>query len=127
MNRRDILKLFGVGASVVPVIGGAPHLAAESKLIETPKVEPIIQPSFDGNRVPFDLLNIRQGEIQASVRANGQTYWFTAHTFFTESSVSTVDVSIFGGPREFLPARYDLGWTLKGKLVGASKDPYTVG
>lgn len=40
-HRRDFLKAFGLGTSIVPIMGGAPLFAAESKLIEVPKVEPV--------------------------------------------------------------------------------------
>jgi hypothetical protein len=44
MHRRDILKLFGVGATVVPVIGSAPEMSAQARLIEVPKVELVDAP-----------------------------------------------------------------------------------
>jgi hypothetical protein len=39
VNRRDLLKLFGAGASAVPLIGGAPVMEAAATIIEPPKVE----------------------------------------------------------------------------------------
>lgn len=38
MNRRDILKLFGVGAVIAPIASGSPILAAQCSLVETPKL-----------------------------------------------------------------------------------------
>jgi hypothetical protein len=39
MNRREMLRLFGIGATVVPIVGSEPVMAAEAKLVEAPKVE----------------------------------------------------------------------------------------
>jgi hypothetical protein len=39
IDRRELLKLFGVGAAVVPIVGGAPLAAAEARLVEPAKVE----------------------------------------------------------------------------------------
>lgn len=46
---REFLKLFGVGCAVVPIIGGAPVIAAESKLIEVPKLLPVEKSTWAGN------------------------------------------------------------------------------
>lgn len=40
MDRRDFLRFFGVGAAVVPIVGGMPHSDAAAVLVETPKIEP---------------------------------------------------------------------------------------
>jgi len=51
MNRRDILKLFGVGAAVMPVVGGVPVSAAQSLIVKPPEIEippePKIVPPFE--------------------------------------------------------------------------------
>lgn len=39
MNRRDVLKLFGVGAFVSPMARGTTQIAAGLKLIEIQKIE----------------------------------------------------------------------------------------
>lgn len=41
MDRRDILKRFGIGAIIVPVIGGAAATTSAVELIEVPKVRPV--------------------------------------------------------------------------------------
>lgn len=38
-DRREFLKLFGVGTAIVPIIGGKPNLFAAARFIEAPKVE----------------------------------------------------------------------------------------
>lgn len=44
MNRRDILKFFGVGATIAPVLGETAKLDAKALIIEPPKVELIEAP-----------------------------------------------------------------------------------
>lgn len=39
VNRRDLLKFFGIGATIVPVLNGLPKVEMPAKLIEEPKVE----------------------------------------------------------------------------------------
>jgi|ERR1051326_3485173 hypothetical protein len=39
IDRRELLKLFGVGTAVLPIIGGVPQLAAEATLIDVPKLQ----------------------------------------------------------------------------------------
>ena len=121
MNRRDLLKLFGIGASVVPIVGGSPQLAAESRLIETPKVEPIIE----ATQIPFmpdELLTAKKGQIQVALKANGHAYWFNADTFFLEAVRGFTDVSSRFGSPEFLPSSYGrMQWTMTGELIGKGK------
>lgn len=40
MDRRDLLKRFGVGAIIAPIIGGVVERSASAELIEIPKVKP---------------------------------------------------------------------------------------
>ena len=39
MNRRDVLKLFGVGGIVVPIVGGMPMEEARSLIVTPPEIE----------------------------------------------------------------------------------------
>ncbi len=41
LNRRDLLKFFGIGATIVPVIGGAVKTELPARLIEEAKVVPV--------------------------------------------------------------------------------------
>lgn len=40
MDRREVLKMFGIGAMVVPIVGSKPVREAAATLIEVPKLEP---------------------------------------------------------------------------------------
>lgn len=57
MDRRDILKLFGIGAAVVPLVGGVPDFDASASLIEIPRIEPLVIPA-----TPFKDAFLRAGE-----------------------------------------------------------------
>jgi hypothetical protein len=37
-TRRDLFRLFGVGALIAPVIGGRPEIADAARLLEPPKI-----------------------------------------------------------------------------------------
>jgi hypothetical protein len=124
MNRRDLLKLFGVGAAVVPIVGGAPQLAAEATLVTAPQVRPLIVPSTSSE--PFDLLRtlIPKSQIQVVIKANGTAYYFAAETFVTEARAELVDVASWDTPyaREWLPDRsQEIMWQLKGRCIGTAK------
>jgi hypothetical protein len=64
-SRRDLLKFFGVGATVIPVIGGAPEPDAAARLIEVPKVELITAATIPE---PFDLANVQEISITFRLR-----------------------------------------------------------
>lgn len=55
MNRRDLLKFFGAGAVIAPVIGGVASATQHARLIEEPKVEIAAPPKFRPAN-PGDLL-----------------------------------------------------------------------
>jgi len=83
MERRDFLKYFGIGATVVPVAGGLLVPDATAKLIEVPKVE--IQDT-DLSTNPNDLMKImycrKAANTTVSIRAddgNGTEWKFTAY------------------------------------------------
>ena len=41
INRRDLLKYFGIGSTIVPVLGGVPKIEAPARLISEPEIEPV--------------------------------------------------------------------------------------
>lgn len=40
-SRRDLMKYFGAGAVIVPIVGGKTEESATAQLIEVPKVRPV--------------------------------------------------------------------------------------
>jgi len=57
MNRRDLLKLFGAGSVIAPVIGGVAGQSPQVKLIEEAKVE-LFAPESILIEAPFPFANI---------------------------------------------------------------------
>jgi hypothetical protein len=41
-TRRDLLKYFGIGTVIVPMVSGAPDVTTPAKLIEVPEIKPVI-------------------------------------------------------------------------------------
>ncbi len=56
INRRDLLKFFGVGATIAPVVGGEPLLLANARLIEPAKIELFTATEADMPRLWADRL-----------------------------------------------------------------------
>lgn len=45
-SRRDLMKFFGIGTVIMPVIGGVVETSAPAKLIEAPKIDLIVSPAM---------------------------------------------------------------------------------
>jgi hypothetical protein len=125
MQRRDFLKYFGVGASVVPLIGGLPKSDVVAKLIEVPKADVQIVPRLPDR----DTLNLLQSRAKLRMQVtfidpDGRRMQFDAHTFIREWSVEQIDISSLGDPfQTFIPCTTGLLWTMKGKTTPADFVP----
>ena len=64
MNRRGLMKLFGVGAVIAPVIGGVALAEDHVKLIAEPKVEIASPPTFEP---VTDWSAMNRGELDVTV------------------------------------------------------------
>jgi hypothetical protein len=59
-NRRDLLKYFGIGTVIVPMMGTQPVVEAASELIEIPKIQPVsLKVSEIGERTPCDVVRVQ--------------------------------------------------------------------
>jgi hypothetical protein len=80
MNRRDLLQLFGVGATIVPIIGSEVVEEAKATLIEVPKVELVKQlpPALQQKFSPDSWIAV--GDISFSWHnpATGKKFEFVA-------------------------------------------------
>ena len=120
-DRRELLKLFGIGSVVAPVIGGATMESARAKLIEVPHIE--IQPppaitgaesfmeSFgSGNKmdVIIFLRDKKTGDV---------TRWENA-AIITRASVNRIEITSPDSPyRQFMPGIVDCEMVLSGSPV----------
>lgn len=72
MNRRDLLKLFGTGATIAPVLGGIASESARAIIVEPPKVELAPSPQImevDPGELRELLCNLDQYDVTVHLRA----------------------------------------------------------
>jgi len=116
MNRRELLKRFGVGTAIVPLVGGVPELQAEAKLIEEPKVE--LAKTLTSITTEANINGARYGPGRHAITVHikpevGPGIRFSATAFVTESSIEYLT---FTGLRltEHAPYSERLHFTIKG-------------
>ena len=124
-NRRDILKLFGVGAAVVPLVEGKPLVEAPAQLVTVPEVKILEPPAplVTGAQAMSNMFC--QGEdVTMHVRFTSKdgVVDFAARTFITRMDTHLVDVTAHGGPRRAIPARGLIEWELRGQLLEVTVD-----
>ena len=126
MNRRDILKMFGAGASVVPLIGGAPSPDVRAKLIEEPKVDIQIAKEIPSN-AGHDSMEPGPFKKKITVYIEDEHGWacFAADTFIMKREFKTREISsgMFGGTRYTMDYAVDAvdDWLLEGRLVNGGR------
>ncbi len=130
LNRRDLLKFFGIGATIVPVIGGAVKTELPARLIEVPKVEPAEQLSVEMD--PEALLTslflqrrIFQVTVEGDFGINDEPRRcrFYARSFLTEMQQDLIDINCRSGYREFIPGLQSGEWSLKGCMMPETRLP----
>lgn len=52
MDRRELLKYFGIGTAITPVVGGEPIVQAAATLLSVPEIAPLEVPKFPDGHVP---------------------------------------------------------------------------
>lgn len=50
-SRRELMRFFSIGATITPVIGGAPLIEQSAKLLAEPSIEPVIVDKFPDGHV----------------------------------------------------------------------------
>ena len=118
MNRRDLLKYFGIGASVIPIVGGMPVPGAEAKLIAVPRVEPVaLAENHPANDQLWKLLESKSEMLCYFRTPDGHTWTFEASAFVMRLETKWSDLAGFG--RYYpsaLPDRSECVWRLEGVL-----------
>jgi hypothetical protein len=122
LGRRDLLKWFGAGSIVAPVIGGVALADDHVKLIETPKVE-VVQAKWDvvnpaeylSSIEPMDVTIFLKGRETGNVtRFDCPAY---VSRFACNSRANVVDVMSHDSPyRKFLPALVTMQMELTGEV-----------
>lgn len=123
INRRDLLKLFGIGAIAVPVLGGAPQMEAAVQIIEVPKIQPVeLYTVYD---IPNTARQLRPKPLKMTVifeTDEGKSLVFQTDTFITEAKVETIDITSYQDQfRAFAPGTNATTWELKGRLLSGTR------
>lgn len=111
MNRRKLLQLFGVGATVVPIIGGAASLDTPAKLIEVPKLD-LLPP------LPMPSLSLGE-DVRITIETGNRTYRAFG-LLETISRPALIDVTSHQDPHHtFIPGGNlgDATFTFTGRLL----------
>jgi len=86
MNRRDILKLFGAGATIIPVVAGVAEVTAPATLIETPRVEPVeLAQTADVEEAVRDMSNV---SIVIDIVSGTKHFRFNAKTLLASNGLN---------------------------------------
>jgi len=118
-NRRDLLKFFGVGATIVPVLGGVPKIEAPARLIEEARIQPVELATIqDLPRKEF--FNRELMDITVDMVTARDHYRFQAHTFITNMNHELIEVPGPGAYRHYLPGYREVRWSMTGFCMADS-------
>lgn len=118
-SRRDLLKYFGAGATIVPVLAGVPNIEAPAKLIEEPRIQPVELATMQD--IPFARGWAReQIFITVDIASKRGHYRFQADSFLADVRSEPIDVTAYDSPnRQFIPGPMEpVRWTLSGVCLG---------
>lgn len=120
MDRRDILKRFGIGTIIAPLIGGAVDQSSAATLIEIPKVRPV--ELFKKIPEPLDLGKVKAAQLvftmeDGTVRTVGINSVYASEQFeiFTPDVLNNLSVEV-----QFLEKRKSSPsfWNSQGRIFG---------
>jgi len=75
MNRRDLFRLFGTGATIVVLDKGVPLLAEPARLIEPAKVEPArFEPTVIGSQGMYEIIVRKKSNHSRSLLIHTSTF-----------------------------------------------------
>lgn len=122
-SRRDLLKLFGVGALVAPVIKGIPSVESVALIVTPPTIEIPPPPKVQAFAAMPDFMD-SDVVVFARDRKTGSVMRMECRAFLTEWKHEMIDISshsIDPRFREFVPAQTTVTFTATGeaKIVGA--------
>ena len=97
VDRRDFLKFFGVGATVVPLIGGMPHSGAVARLVDIPHVEQVepkivMATAADVEALKYDTL--RACVKIEQTKPNPAMFAFAGGEFVITATANEIDVTL---------------------------------
>lgn len=129
LNRRDLLKFFGIGATIIPVIGGAPRIESPARLIEEAKIEPAAALSAEMDAEPllaslFLQRQIFQVTVEGPFPFDGPPHRcrFYARLFLAEIQRDLMDIGS-GYRKKVIPGIQSGEWILKGCMIPETRLP----
>ncbi len=117
LNRRDLLRYFGIGATIVPVIGGAAKTELPARLIEEAKVEPVTARAVRQFGVQLYIGDGLSPETFSSFDAlclRGPTW--RAQTLFDDDAIATF--SVVCDPKDVFPSAVGPFGDLRAQFAG---------
>lgn len=123
-DRRAFLKLFGIGATAVPLIGGLPAIDKAARIVEPPTVEPAHLLYRAGLAALPDLEMAcrtspnETAHVQAFFTKEDGSRWFLeAKSLIVSTRLEAKSLAGYGGfPMEVTAARR-MVWEMRGEFI----------
>lgn len=121
MNRRDLLKLFGIGATVLPMVDGKALVEAPAKLITQPEVS-ILEPpkplAYGAQALEGMFVACEPVTLQLRLISDSGVVDFSAKTFISKINMHMANVTTYGSIGRQIPVLEDpMEWEIRGHLV----------
>lgn len=118
-DRRDFLKYFGIGATIVPLVAGMPRTDVSAKLIEVPKADIEIAQPLKQSLNPYHMTG-RKVRMQVHFVDEDNRRWsLEGQALVLGVAMETIDVTNHtSGFRHALaiPAKH-MNWEIRGQLL----------
>lgn len=99
-NRRSLLKFFGAGAAIAPVVNGLPEMSSSVKLLEEPKI--LIAKEMPTGPHPLSVAQALAGaqiDIRISMRTgDGKHFSFSARAINVSCQPEFINVCSLDSP-----------------------------
>lgn len=116
IDRRSLLKLFGAGATIAPVLAGVPKIEAQALIVKPPKVELAPEPEVVlADRLPS--LGGMDVTVFMRNRETGEQYRMKCQAFVADWGRDMIEVTMPGDltPR-FLPGLHNVTLRATGEV-----------
>jgi hypothetical protein len=120
MDRRDFMKYFGIGSTIVPLVAGMPKMDAGATLIEVPKAEIEVAQTIPSAFPVHQFINRSKLRMQVNfLDEKGNLFSFEADTFLT--SIERIEITFRDDQyRRYIPGQ--MKWDMSGVVVSESSN-----
>lgn len=125
MNRRDLLKFFGAGSIIAPVVAGAPQLGEQAMLLAEPKIhvpEPpkVVTASFLSSPPSFVGYDVT---VILSEPLTGKVTTVQAQSCHVERHSQLIEVTSLDSPTKmFLSQHEDITIRVRGQITATYQE-----